>query len=445
LLSPEALHIYQHFICDRLQRRKASTVYNDFAALLRFARWMVAQGKPVSAVFTWADYTVALAGEYLHWSLTHTAERGNGFSRLRVLYAWGVARQYPGFDPHVLRALKTMTAPGNVKGHHVRSRHATQGPLSTEEKWLITRALQAGQGTDHDRAVVMLFLELGCNPHAGIRLRSADLHRIETPQGPLYQLDVPRVKKRTAHRETKRRAVSQRLGRLLDDLRLPDPDSPLLHWLASQTPERAVYQALRRWVRDARLISPHTGEPLHLHARRFRYTLATHLADEGASRFHIAEILDHSDLQHVEVYIETSARIADHVARATDPVMAPLVQRFLGRIVDSVDEGIFPDLPHNAVIPAAAPHLPPLNVGGVGVCGRNTSRDGLCQLLPPLSCYTCTLFAAFRDGPHREMLAAIDRYLEAVREQADARILQQLDAVRQAIQQVLARTENAHE
>jgi integrase len=445
VLSPEALHIYQHFICDRLQRRKASTVYNDFAAMLRFARWMDTQKKQKAETFTWADYTVDLASEYLHWSLNHTAERGNGFSRLRVLYAWGVARQYPGFDLHVLHALKTVTAPGNVKGHHVRSRHATQGPFSGEEKWLITHALQTGQGTDRDRAVVMLFLELGCNPHAAIRLRSADLHRIDTAQGALYQLDMPRVKKRTAHRETKRRAVSQHLGHLLDDLRLPDPDSPLLHWLTPHKPEASVYRALRRWGRNARLISPHTGEFLHLHARRFRYTLATHLAEEGASKFHIAEILDHTDLQHVEVYIETTARIADHVARATDSVMVPLVQRFLGRIVDSTAEGVFPDLPQNAVVPAATPHLSLLDVGGVGVCGRNTPRDGLCQLLPPLSCYTCSLFAAFRDGPHHEMLAAIDHYLEAARERADARILQQLDTVRQAIQQVLVRTENRHE
>jgi len=345
----------------------------------------------------------------------------------------------------VLRALKTMTAPGNVKGHHVRSRHLTQGPLSAEERWLITQALRAGRGMDHDRAIVMLYLELGCNPLAGVRLRSGDLHRIETPQGPLYQLDLPRVKKRSPYRETKRRAVSPRLGSLLDDLRLPNPDSPLLHWLATKNPGQAIQQALRRWVRDAQLISPHTGKRLHLHARRFRYTLATHLAEEGASKFHIAEILDHTDLQHVDVYVETTAQIADQVARATDPIMEPLIQRFLGRVTETTDEYLLSDLPHDAIIPAAAPHLPALSVAGIGVCGRNTTRDGLCQLLPPLSCYTCSLFVAFRDGPHHEMLAAIDRYLEAAREQADARILQQLDDVRQAIRQALARIEDSYE
>ena len=60
------------------------------------------------------------------------------------------------------------------------------------------------------------------------------------------------------------------------------------------------------------------------------------------------------------------------------------------------DARVFLDLPSTTrFIPAAAPHLPLLSVGGIGVCGRNTRHDGLCQLLPPLSCYTCSLFGAF--------------------------------------------------
>jgi integrase len=445
VFSLEAQQISQRYICDRLQRKKGMTVMGDYRNLLCFARWLASHKDFAAETFRWVDYTPELAQAFLHWSMTESAERGNRFSRLRVLYEWGVARQHPGFDPQVLRILKTVTAPGNVKGHHVRSRHPTQGPLSQDERWLITRALRAERGDACDRAVVMLHLELGCNPNAAVRIRSKELHRIETPQRVLYQLDVPRVKKRTAHRETKRRAISERLGSLLDSLRQAAPDSFLLHWLPPDRAEQAVNQAMRRWTQTVHLISPRTGEVLHLHARRFRYTLATHLAEEGASKFHIAEILDHTDLQNVEVYIQSTARLADYVAQATDAVLEPLVQRFLGKVVESLEEPAFPDLSTNAVIPAAVPHLALLNMGGVGVCGRNTSRDGLCQLLPPLSCYMCPLFAALRDGPHREVLASIEAYIETYREQADARILQQLDDVRFAIQQVLAKLEASHE
>lgn len=442
LWDPSALHLVKLYLCDRLRYKKSQTVRGDFHALQGFTRWLATE--EVSH-FRWQDYTFPVAEAYLQHVLHHTADRGNAFSRLRVLYEWGTARQYPGFDAHVLRVLKSMTAPGNFKGQHVRSRHPTQGPLTGEEKWLLTRALREERGQPRDRAVVMLHLELGCNPHAAVRMKAGELHRIETAHGTLYQVDVPRVKKRTAYRETKRRAVSERLGALLDSLSLPDPDRPLLHWLPIQNPETGVNAALRRWAAEAQLISPRTGERLHLHARRFRYTLATHLAEEGASRFHIAEILDHTDLQHVEVYVAVTSRIADSVAQATDSVLQPLVQRFLGKVVESLDDPVFPDLPSNSVIPAAAPHLPRLSVGGIGLCGRHTQRDGLCQLSPPLSCYTCSLFAALRGGPHQEVLASIEAYLEAYRETADERILQQLADVRLAVQQVLQQVGVEHD
>jgi hypothetical protein len=442
VFSQQALRLTQLYLCDRLHYKKATTVYGDFQALICFVRWLAE--RDVNQ-FSWADYTSSLANAFLHYALQQTAERGNAFSRLRVLYEWGVSREHPGFDLDTLRLLKATVAPGNVKGHHVRSRHATQGPLSSEEKWLITQALRLERGDHHDRAVVMLHLELGCNPHATARLKTADLHRIETQEGVLYQLDVPRVKKRTVHRETRRRAISRRLGELLETLRLADPNSKLFHWLSDQWPGTSVNRAMRRWARETALISPRTGERLHLHARRFRYTLATHLAEEGASKFHIADILDHTDLQNVEVYVATTARIADQVAQATDAVLQPLVNRFLGKVIDSLEEPAFPDLPDNAIIPAAVPHLPLLSVGGVGVCGRNTRRDGLCQLMPPLSCYSCALFAALRDGPHRQVLASIDQYLAVHHETADGRILQQLDDVRTAIKQVLAQLEEKDE
>ena len=81
------------------------------------------------------------------------------------------------------------------------------------------------------------------------------------------------------------------------------------------------------------------------------------MAEEGASKFHIAEVLDHTDLQNVDVYTQTVSSIADQVARATDSELEPLVKRFLGTIVDSAPVVKCEDTPQQ-VIPALAPHLP---------------------------------------------------------------------------------------
>jgi len=175
-----------------------------------------------------------------------------------------------------------------------------------------------------------------------------------------------------------------------------------------------------------------------MNARRFRFSIATHMAEEGASLFHIAEILDHSDTQNVRVYVETASSIADPVARATDDALTPLVRRFQGRIVDSDEASTVTEL-SNGRIPAAVPHLgiAQLDVGGIGLCGRDAVRDGLCQLLPPLSCYLCPSFAALQAGPHRQMLESIDRVLQQHEHHSDRRVLVQLDQVRTAIRQVI--------
>jgi hypothetical protein len=299
---------------------------------------------------------------------------------------------------------------------------------------LIARAVREGLGSSHDRAIVMLHMELGHNPVASARLRNSDLVRYETSSAVVWQLDVPRVKKRIPRRETKRRPISATLGSLLKSLQRDGPANPLLHWLPASQPEGAIGLAMRRFAEAADLVSPRTQQRLRINPRRFRFSIATHMAEEGASLFHIAEVLDHSDTQSVRVYVETASSIADPVAKATDDALMPLVRRFQGRIVEDDAGGL-----SHQKIPAVAPHLglPQLDVGGIGYCGRDAAREGLCQLLPPLSCYLCPSFAALQTGPHRQMLALIEEFLEVQEPQSDRRILVQLDQVRAAIRQVI--------
>jgi hypothetical protein len=279
----------------------------------------------------------------------------------------------------------------------------------------------------------MLHLELGHNALATIRLKNKDLLRFETNAGVFYQLEVPRVKKRTAQRETKRRPISNHLGDLLTTLRQGGPDDPLFHWFSPTRAETSAQSAMKRFSRDAGLVSPRTGKPLVISPRRFRFTIATHMAEEGASLFHIAEVLDHSDTQNVRVYVETASSITDPVAKATDSALGPLVKRFQGKIIGSVDGS------RGAMIPTSAPHLgiDHFDVGGVGLCGLDVHADGPCRLLPPISCYLCPSFAALSDGPHERMLRSIETFLESGRQTNDQRILMQLEDVRAGILQVV--------
>lgn len=439
-LTDRGFHLLQLYVSHQITKKRAATVYYMYRSLRCFLRWLASHSADVSAslvpaTFNWSDITEGQARAFLEWGVKHTAEKGNAFAQLRAFYEWGIARGYGDFQRTTLRQLKSIKAPNSLKGHNVRFRHPSKGPFSSDELFQIRCALQNGKGTDQDRAIMMLHLELGLNPYATIQLTNADFRRYETEQLIAYQLDVPRIKKRTIHRETKRRPISNTLGQLLEQLQQGGPEDPLLNWLAPSGPQKSLSRAMRRFVKVAGLTSSDTGAMLPISPRRFRTSLATAMAAQGASKFHIAEILDHTDLQSADIYTQTVSSIADLVAKATDSLLQPLVHRFLGKIVDTPEK-----IPEQEIsqpqIPALAPHLPlpMVNAGGIGSCGK---KDGLCRLLPPLSCYLCPSFVAFRQGPHQEMLDSLLTFLQQNDMMTDDRIKGQLDDVCLAITEVL--------
>lgn len=439
IFSPRAIHLIKLFLIHRLQVKSPATTLKDLQRLRTLGRWLATEwsandASRLTGGLEWSQFDEPTAQAYVDWCLTNRANADVLFASVRMLYKWGVARKFPDFTLPIWKALQTIAIPPHARGHHVRFRHVTRGPYSPDELYLIRQAVSEEQGQLLDRVIIMLHLELGSNPSAYCRLLNQDLKRIETSGGLWYQLDVPRVKKRRCRQERKRRRISPRLGDSLSNLQQGDPESRLLHWLSPDHPTDSIRWSMGRWAEETQLISPRTGMMLSVRPRRFRYTYATHIADAGASKYHLAELLDHTDLQSVDVYVETSPAIIDQAAKATDQALAPIIHRFLGKIIDTVEV----DEANSAIIPAAAPHigLPVLSTGGLGICGRNVRVDGLCQMFPPLSCYVCPSFAAWRDGSHAKILQSIEQFMEKNRDLADRRIWQQLDDIRLAIQEV---------
>lgn len=451
-LSERSAHILKAYLAYRLTFSKGMTVWNDFVMFRRFFRWYAARPHSTAAMnraapFDWSLVTEEVLRAFLEYGLS-TASKGNDFARMREMYFWGAfGVQLAEFDPDLALALKTVRAQGNVKGAAVRFRDPLKGPLDSDEQRIVIQAIAAGAGTPFDRTLVMLHLELGVNPQSTARMKNRDLQVFEAkivdggrPRTiTKYQIHVPRVKKRKEFRETRTRPVSDQLGQLLMELRRGEPDDPLFHWLPADSPEDGVNLAMARFVTAARLISARTRSQLHLTPRRFRSTLATEMAREGASRERIAQVLDHTDLQNVDVYIEAASYVVDQLGERFDRLFDPLLQRFRGRIVDSHTSSAFPGVPPRR-IPGDIVQLPtaPLNVGGIGMCGRDVHKDGLCRLAPPLTCYPCEFFAAFRTGPHAEVLAALERIRETMKPLCDSRIPMQLEDVMASIRQLLA-------
>jgi integrase len=444
-IGARTLLITKLVIADRLTTKAARTVDNDLDACKRLTRWLA---ENCGTTMVWA----ALSEETLRGFLEHgktTPDAGNDFSRIRQIYAWGVRHRLPDFDPALLRKLRAVRAPGNLKGKAVRSQDPVEGPLFRDEVDLIVRALETKRIGREDKTVVMLLLELGTNSNQIARLRNEHLVRFEGELGGVahieYQLRVPRNKKRRATTETKLRPVSPELGALLSSLRRGSPSDPLLYWLGTTHPQRQIREALERFVRRSAIVSPRTGQPLLLTPRRFRYTLATDAAEHGASDHHLAELLDHTDTQHVGVYRKTLPTIADRMKVALDPAIAPLVKRFAGIVVDPDGAYPFKDLP-KAVVPGNVFFLPdyPNDIGGIGWCGLDVQAHGICKKSPALTCYTCPKFAAWRSGPHQRVLAGLDQSIAAMERRADRRIplevVESRVAVQQCVEQIEAET-----
>lgn len=147
----------------------------------------------------------------------------------------------------------------------------------------------------------------------------------------------------------------------------------------------------------------------------------------------LADLLDHSDLQNVIVYYAGTS-VGKHLDQAFAVSVAPLVNRFMGRVVLDESEAF------NGGGRVKAETMG--RIKNIGTCGSTS----LCTLYPPFSCYLCPVFQPWRDAPHREVLGDLIRQRDARIEatgRADDRIAKQYDEIILAVAQVVAQCEGA--
>jgi hypothetical protein len=147
-------------------------------------------------------------------------------------------------------------------------------------------------------------------------------------------------------------------------------------------------------ITSLNVISPRTGEALHITPRRFRYTIGTRAAAEGANEFEIAELLDQDTSATGRLYVKASSQMLERIDRAIAELLAPFAQAFAGVLVDQEVDARRGQDPTSRIID------PSLSDGPVGTCGT----FGFCSLSAPIACYTCIHFQPWLDGPHEQML-----------------------------------------
>ena len=158
-------------------------------------------------------------------------------------------------------------------------------------------------------------------------------------------------------------------------------------------------QLLQRAMKRLRVFS-RSGKLLHLSARRLRYSMASRMVQEGASKYAVAAALDHTDLQNVDTYFDVASNIVEHLDRAMALALGVTAQAF-AKLVDSEKKDAI-----NGSCPGSRRYFADREkeiFDPIGTCGHNH----LCNVSAPYGCYACPKFQAWTDGPHDLVLDAL--------------------------------------
>lgn len=361
-----------------------------------------------------------------------------------VVHRWSDG--WPGVASDASVMLRRMVVPGNPKGVAVRTLDPLRGPFSDAELQSLKsgahRAYADGAIDLEDYVLSLLFIAFAPRPVQLAAAKVSDLRDCSAQPVLLISRAKQGVPARTDFRE---RALDPALAALIrahvakvgsryrdrcDDPPMFGADIDLMgvpgfefHVEAGKLGTRMI-----KTLRKTASYSERTGEIVRVSPRRFRYTLATRMAEEGYSAAEIAEALDHSDLQNVQVYMARTPELIDRIDEATAFRMAPLAKAFAGQIVSKANASTEGD----ALLRVRAPE----QVGELDPIG-NCSNCGDCGLPVPLACYTCVHFRPWIEAPHGEVLTwTIAKRDKAVARQ-DKRMSSALDRTIFAIGQVV--------
>lgn len=329
----------------------------------------------------------------------------------------------PGVAADVPFLLKQLDLKGNPKGTATATMDPLKGPFTMVEmeglQLALNKAYRAKRVGLAEYVLCWLFFAFGQRPKQYAALKVCDIKRESLKNGSFqHVIRIPRAKQQGSRvrGEFKERILSAELGKLTYDYaqivlkdfakKLENPEqAPLFpaatdhgviglefHQLA-----KTLAQSLNATLNRLAVGSERTGEPLKVHPRRFRHTIGTRAAEEGHGALIVAELLDHSDTQNVQVYVGSTTAMSERIDKAMAMHLAPLAQGFAGKLIDNGSRASRAFDPLNVI---RAPEITN-SFEAISSCGKN----GFCGFTKPIACYTCTSFEPWLDGPHEEVLA----------------------------------------
>lgn len=362
----------------------------------------------------------------------------------KVSVVRGMLRQmrFLGLDEHIDDAVFKLTDQwsigGNEKGVAVMSLDPETGPFSDLEFQAIglNAAHRYAEGAlrADEYACLLMFKASGRRPVQISSIKCKDFsYSAEYTGSPTYVVRIPRakvqkgkfrsilkpyalvnsaaqvielhIKKQAAKVEAAlgRKMTSEEKGELplfIDVSAIVEmqsiPSDSLMDYLKSELLHIKIHNLtnkLNSTVKKLKVISERTGELLKSTSYRFRYTLGTRAAREGAGIITIANLLDQSSTNDVKVYVANVPEHAMHISKIMNQPLARYASAFAGKLVEDENEANTENV-NAARIPCREKDC------DVGSCGSNS----FCQDYAPIACYLCPKFRPWAHAPHHLIL-----------------------------------------
>ncbi|AOJ22823.1 hypothetical protein WJ11_26155 [Burkholderia cenocepacia] len=390
----------------------------------------------------------------------------DAFYVLRSWYLWSSEMlDCLGFDEEFALELDEVQIPARPSRLAVELEDEACGPLWDTEVAILRRALldDVSMVRLHimQRAAVTLSLAYGRNPANFCLLRETDLRNalagFDVPEQ--WMLAIPRIKKpgvgvrQTFIEERVSDELAGVLRTLLDAnqaIDCGDCPRPLFmrenidRWCEGTGIGEYGYHItveqfrllIKQFALRMNLLSPRTKRALYVTSRRLRYTFATTMVELGVSRKVLAAMLDHSDMQHVQVYYSLKGRrLTTILDRAAALKIGPLMRLFRGTLVASAASALNGSDPAKSIrFVGDMSAVPPVEIGACG-------QDQLCALDPPFSCYLCPKFQPYVEADHQAVLSELLASRREREQRYGARLSIQLDDVIYAVAEVIRKVD----
>lgn len=336
------------------------------------------------------------------------------------------------------KLLNEWSIASSSKSMYVLSLDPVMGPFSDIEFEAIglmaANHFAAGLLSVEDYALLLVFKSTGRRPEqvATLKVKDFVISQKYTTE-PIFCLNIPRIKLRNATFRTamtvfglitstgqiitehikqnikmaesllsnsltqeQKNELPLFMSRYCIDMLMRYPQDEWLELLKSErghVKSSQLSDKIRNIVSPLGIISERTGKPVHVTGYRFRYTLGTRAAREGAGKLTIAKLLDHSTLSSVEHYVKNIPEFAVEISKVMNHSLMHYASAFAGHVIKD-EETANRDHPGSPRIPFREKEC------DVGSCGS----DAYCTDYAPIACYTCPKFQPWSHAPHHLVL-----------------------------------------